>query len=382
MKTLLALACVLSLSFLPAPAQTRSGGSGRGTNTPSRPRPTTSDLNSNAMIFLSGKVVVDDGSVLTESAAIQTVCKGQKHTETRTDAHGNFSFQLGSTFASSDDAEFDADTPSRTSARGRADRRDLQGCELQASLPGFTSDAIQLSGRFSGLENADIGRIVLHRLSNVEGFTISATTAQAPGSARKALTKGQQQQKEGKWDEAQKSFEKAVSLYPRFASAWFELGRVLLQKNDTPGARHSFQQSIAADSKYLNPYLGLTQLALHERNWQELAETSDKLLALNPVSFPDVWLSNSLAYYCLKDFAAAEKAARHGLEVDPEHRVPKLEYALGVVLLSKPDYPGAAQHFRAFLSLAPTEAAEVQKQLDQIARLSAPATTLPAPKDK
>ena len=217
----------------------------------------------------------------------------------------------------------------------------------------------------------------------MEGFTISATTAQAPASARKALEKGQQQQKQGKWDDAQKSLEKAVAIYPKFAAAWFELGRVQMQRNDPPGARHSFQQSIAADSKYLNPYLGLTQLAQREQNWQELAEVSDKLLALNPASFPDVWLSNSLANYFLQNFAAAEKSARRGLQLDTEHRVPKLEYLLGMVLFKKPDYQGAAQHLRAFLSLTtkPAEVAEAQKQLDEIARLSAPAN-LPASESK
>lgn len=339
---------------------------------------------SKGMISLSGKVVVDDGSVLTESALIQTVCNGRKRTETRSDLHGNFSFQLGSSLDASENDDFDANTPSRTTLRGRpADRRDLRNCELQASLPGFVSDTIQLAGRFSGLDNVEVGRLVLHRVSSVEGFSISATTAQAPGPALKALAKGQQQQKNGKQDEAQKSFEKAVSIYPKFAAAWFELGRVQLQKNDPRGARYSFRQAIDADSKYLNPYLGLTQLAQREQNWQELLEVTDQLLALNPVSFPDVWLSNGLANYFLQSFATAEKSARRGLQLDPDHRVPGLEYLLGMVLLKKCDYAGAAQHLRAFLKLAttPAETAEAQKQLDEVARLSA-AANLPASEDK
>ncbi len=382
-KTLLALAFVISLSFLPAPAQTGSrGGSGRNANSPTLPRLPAPDLTPNTMISLFGKVVVDDGSVLTDSAYIQTLCKTQKRTETHTDSHGNFSFQIGGRSVVSSEAGFDAET-SPAARPGSPDRRNLQDCQLQASLPGFTSDVVDLAGRLSGNERVDIGHIVLHRLNHVEGFTITATTAQAPGSARKALEKGQQQQKQGKWDDAQKSLEKAVAIYPKFAAAWFELGRLQMQRNDPPDARHSFQQSVAADSKYLNPYLGLTQLAQREQHWQELAEVSDKLLALNPASFPDVWLSNSLANYFLQNFAAAEKSARHGLQLDTEHRVPKLEYLLGMVLFKKPDYQGAAQHLRAFLSLTtkPAEVAEAQKQLDEIARLSALAN-LPASESK
>ena len=319
--------------------------------------------------------MLDDSSVLTDSASIQTICKGQKRTETHTDSHGSFTFQFDSRATASDDAQFDADSSSSTSFPGPSQRRDLQDCQLQASLPGFRSDVVELAGRFTGNESADIGRIVLHRLNNVEGFTISATTAQAPGSARKAFEKGQKQEKQGKWEDAQKSLEQSVALYPKFAAGWSELGRVQLQRNDPVAARHSFQQSIAADSKFVNPYLGLTQLAQREQNWQEVVAVSDKLLALNPVSFPDVWLSNSAANYFLQNFAAAEKSARRGLQVDTDHRVPKLEYLLGMVLLKKPDYADAAQHLRAFqrLTTKPADVAEIQKQLDEIARLSAQA---------
>jgi Tetratricopeptide repeat len=369
MKSLLLLACVVSISAHLGSAQTR-----RPPGPPSRPRIAVPDVNSNTMIFLSGKVALDDGSALSESADIQTICKGQKRTETHTDAHGGFSFQFGSRTPASSGYEVDADL-SGGNQPGRPERRDLQGCELQASLAGFTSDVIQLSGRFTGEANADVGHIVLHRMNNVEGFTISATTAQAPPPARKALDKGQEQAAKGKWDEAQKSLEKAVSIYPRFALAWFELGRVRLQKNDPAGARQSFQQSIAADSKYISPYHGLTQLALREQNWRELTEVSEKLLALNPVNFPDAWLLNSLGNYYLRQFAAAEKSARRGLAVDTEHRVPKLEYLLGLVLLKKPDYVEAAAHLQAFLKSAtkPAEVAAAQKQLDEITRLSAAA---------
>jgi tetratricopeptide (TPR) repeat protein len=379
MKTLLALACLLCFTFSLASAQRNSGG----TTTSSRPQPTTPDPFSRGSISLSGKVVVDDGSVLTESALILTVCNGQKRTETRSDSHGNFSFQWGSSFADSESDDFAADPVSRTTPGGPAVHRDPRTCELQASLPGFVSNSIQLAGRFSGLDSVDVGRLVLHRRGNVEGYTISATTAQAPAPARKAFEKGQQQQRNGKWDEAQTSFEKAVSLYPKFAAAWFELGRVQLQKNDPSGARHSFRQGIDADSKYLEPYLALTQLAQREGNYKELLEVTDQLLALNPVSFPHVWLSNGLANYFLQSYGTAEKSARRGLQIDPEHRIPGLEYLLGMVLLKKPNYEEAAEHLRAFLKLAttPAETVEAQKQLDEVARLSA-AANLPAREDK
>src|SRR5262249_22161781 len=158
--------------------------------------------------------------------------------------------------------------------------------------------------------------IFLHRLAGVKGFTMSATTAMAPAAAKKAFEKSREQQRKGKWDEAQKLLEKAVSLDPQFAVAWGELGRVYLQKNDPNSARRSFQQSSMADPKYINSYRGLIQLAQRERNWQELIGTSEQLLALDPVSFPEVWFSNAIGHYGLSNLNAAEKSARRGLEID------------------------------------------------------------------
>jgi tetratricopeptide (TPR) repeat protein len=322
-------------------------------------------------VFLSGTVVIEGGDLLTDPAEIQTVCRGQRRTVTRTDSHGGFSFQVGEA-ATASDAGYGADSPALEHHPGILDHLSPQDCELQAELAGFSSDVVQLGGRVSGDENVNIGRIVLHRLANVEGFTISATTAHAPAAAKKALEKSREQQSKGKWDEAQKLLEKAVGLDPKFAVAWYELGRVQLQKNDPAAARHAFQQSLAADPKYINPYRGLTQLAQRERNWRELSEASEKLLALNPVSFPEAWFSNAISQYGQGNLVAAEKSARRGLQIDSEHRVPKLEYLLGLVLIEKPDYDEAVQHIQAFLKHATqaSDVAEAQRKLDEIARLS------------
>jgi tetratricopeptide (TPR) repeat protein len=332
------------------------------------------DTNSTTIggVFLSGMVVIEGGDVLTDAAEIQTVCRGQRRTETHTDSHGSFTFQLGGGRETASDVGFGADTPALEHRAGILDHSTPQDCELQAALAGFSSDIVQLGGRVSGDENVNIGRILLHRLANVEGFTISATTAQAPAAAKKALEKSQEQQRKGKWDEAQKLLEKAVAFDPKFAVAWYELGRVQLQKNDPGAARHAFQQSVAADPKYINPYRGLVELAQRERNWPDLTEASEKLLALNPVSFPEAWFSNAISHYGQGNLVAAEKSVRRGLQIDSEHRVPKLEYLLGVVLLEKADYDEAVQHIQAFLKYATqaSDVAEARRKLDEIARLS------------
>src|SRR5258705_208449 len=88
MKTLSCLCPVLSifLSVLSVAQGSPNGGfSPGGGSDPEISRPN---------IILSGKVVMDDGTAISGSAAVQTFCRGQKRTVTYTDANGEFSFTL------------------------------------------------------------------------------------------------------------------------------------------------------------------------------------------------------------------------------------------------------------------------------------------------
>lgn len=320
---------------------------------------------------------------MTEAAQIQTICNGQKRTETYTDSHGGFSFEFAtrnsmSTGLGAGIGEADT-TPGYTNAMGST-TRDYRTCELQAYLPGFTSETIELGARFSGSENYDVGRIVLHRMQQVQGLTISATTAAAPDSAKKAFSKGLDKAKKEKWGEAQNLFEKAVEIYPKFAVAWYELGRVQLQQNASSDARRAFEQAVAADSTYVNPYRGLTQIAVLAHQWHEVLQYTDKVVALDPVDFPDAWFYNSAANYFGRNFAAAANSAEQGIKADGQHRVPKLEYLLAMSLMNSNNYQAALEHMQRFLEIAkdPADIVEGHKQLDVIQQLSAAAKTPPA----
>jgi tetratricopeptide (TPR) repeat protein len=154
--------------------------------------------------------------------------------------------------------------------------------------------------------------------------------------------------------------------------AWYELGRVQIQRKDLTGAKNSFQQSIAADRTYISPYEQLAQIAMQAKQWKDLSDDTDQMLRLNAVSFPQYWLYNAVASYFLQNYDKAQKSAEAGLNIDPKHRVPKLEYILGMVLVEKHDYPNALQHVRNYIQLAPNapDAELAHKQVAELERLS------------
>jgi tetratricopeptide (TPR) repeat protein len=382
---------------------TAAGGAGAGgANTRNNNSTTTGNNNygtnpfdlGNKGIYLSGRVQMEDGSAPQEQVLIERVCGGFRKAEAYTDLKGRFSFQLGQQAGVMADATFEGTTgatdPSNISpgtitggtsgssgSQARlatndrtAMNRSLIGCELKASLPGFRSDAVNLSGRRL-LDNPDIGTLLLHRLTNVEGTTISATTLQAPKDARKAYDKAREALRKDKLADAQKELEKAVGIYPQFATAWYQLGVLQDKSNQAAEARKSYAHAIEADPKLVSPYLPLALLAARDRNWQEVAATTSRLLKLDSVDFPEGYYYNAAANYNLAKPDEAEVSARQAVKLDTAHRFPQALHILGLILYQKNDYTGAAEQLRSYQRVAPNaaDAEQVKQQLAELDRL-------------
>lgn len=341
-------------------------------------------------IFLSGRVMLDDGTPPPDSVVIERVCNGVPRPEAYTDSKGHFSIQLGmntavmadASVSSSADSPFDG--PMSTAQRsggfggfggpGRGvTEQQLMGCELRASLAGFRSESVMLAGRRM-MDNPDVGVIILHRLANVEGTTISITSLNAPKDAKKAYEKGREALKKKKLADAQKELQKAVTAYPKYAAAWYELGRAHEAQNNAEEARKCYASSLEADGKFLYPYMQMAGLAARDRKWQEVADTTDRLIRLDPVDFPQAFFYNSVANYNLGKIEAAEKSAREAQKLDTAHRFPKVNHLLGIILADRRDYGAAAEQMRNYLKFAPnaTDAATVRGQLSELEKLAGP----------
>ncbi len=346
-------------------------------------------------IFLSGKVILEDGTPPPEPVVIERVCNGVVRPEGYTDSKGRFSIELGrnalmmadASVGSAADAGFGGmgglssqrgSMANLGNPMGGLSERDLIGCELRASLPGYQSQVVMLSGRRL-FDNPDVGTILLKRLGNVEGTTISMTSLSAPKDARKAYEKGREAVAKKKWNEAQKQLEKAVQLHPEYAAAWFELGRAFEFQNNAAQAREAYGKALAADPKFINPYLQLAGIAARERNWEEVAEITDRILQLNPFDFPGAYFYNAVANFNLRKLDAAEKSAKEALKLDTRNRFPKVNHLLGLILAQKHQFASAVTHLRNYLTLVPDapDAETVKKQLAEVEQFAAQAGQAP-----
>lgn len=322
----------------------------------------------NQPIFVSGRVLLDDGTPAGSNVVLERVCSTRTFREGYADSKGQFSFQLGGTIGVFADASTDTfPGPGMNSPGGfgggfdsfsgnsnQVTTASLFGCELRASLPGYHSDSVPLANR-RPMDTNDLGVIVLHYMGNVQGMTTSATTALAPKEAKKAFERGTKALQKKKIDEAQKELLKAVELHPRFAEAWYRLGLVYEQREHRDEAREAYAKAIAADGNLTPPYERLYLMAFNEQKWDEVAERTDRVLRLNPYDNQAAYYFNAVANFQLHKLDAAEKSARESAKLTGRYAQPRAHYVLGLVLAQKGNFSASVEELRSFLKIAPPD---------------------------
>jgi tetratricopeptide (TPR) repeat protein len=241
------------------------------------------------------------------------------------------------------------------------DSRTADVCPVVILLEGYRRAQVTLR---------DGAVIVLKRIGDHEGSTVSMTALKAPEDARKAYDKGVAAMSRKKWSAAQAEFERAVAVYPDYAAAWSDLGEAFREQSKLTEARGAYERAQKADPKYVKPYLQLARLALAEGRMQDALRITGSALELNPIEFPGIFFYHAVASFNLKQLDAAEKSARQTIELDPNHELPRAEHLLGTVLAAKGDRRGAIEHLRKYLEIAPksTDAAEVKQRIAELER--------------
>ncbi|MCB9383916.1 MAG: tetratricopeptide repeat protein [Bryobacterales bacterium] len=334
-------------------------------------------------IFLSGKVVMDNGQPPPEPVTIVRNCSGQRFPEAYSDPKGNFSFQVG---ANPSVALTDASVSGFGNGTGSGGfgsspfgggigggqmsgdmSVDFTGCDLTAELPGFRSERISL-GRRRAMDNPDIGIIVIHSLGGPVSSIISATTLQAPKKAKSSYDKAMREmtKKTSSPEKAAKELEKAVEEYPQFAAAWALLGDTRAKMENHEGAKEAYEKAVAADPDYLRPYPALVQMAVNANDWERTSELSQKMLSINP-GITQVRFYQAVAQLNLGRIDDARTTTMH-IQTGPDAaQFPKTHQIMGLIYSQQGAFSEAAKEYRAYLKAEPdtSNAEKVKKQLNE-----------------
>jgi Tfp pilus assembly protein PilF len=311
---------------------------------------------------LLGKLALEGEPLPWEPMLVLVDCKGSVVNSTQADLRGQFVI----TFVDPKGVER---TPSDSK---RQMETQYEGCLVRASLAGFRSSSVTITERHLR-DDPSLGTITLFPEGRGGGTELSTTTKAAPSNAMKAFEKARAEWLDQNADAAERNLKKAVQLYPGFAQAWLQLGKIQ-ESGDPQLARSSFAKALEADPKFVLPYEQLARLAAQAEKWPETLENTNQALQLDPAGTPQLWYYDALAKFQLGKIDEASVSATKSLAIDPRHSVPNTEQLLAVILARKADYVGAILHLNNCLSYIPAgpQADLVKQQIAQLERKMPP----------
>jgi Tetratricopeptide repeat len=396
----LAMGLLVSAALAQKPPAPKPPPSGPPPPSPGQPTNTLPSSNtspgqpSDLVMFLRGRVATDDGTAVPRDVVVERVCNAGVRQQVYATSGGDFSMELGTRTDSYVDASAEGIpqfSQTNNSPMTGISRHDLTNCELRASVSGFLSEVVSLVDLLPVSSNMDVGAIVVHRMAKVKGMTMNAAPYQAPKDARKAYENGIEAERKGKLADARKYFEKAVQVYPRYASAWFQLGAVLRNLSEKEPARTAFARATAIDSKFVPPYLSLASMAFEAEDWKQVliltnrvaeldplkyATVSGYIVDLDPLDYAEAYFYNSAANYKLNHIEEAEKSGLRAERLDVRPRFPQLHLLLAEIFARKNEYARAIAETKIYLELLPhaKNADQVREQLAELEKLNGPAS--------
>jgi TolA-binding protein len=345
------------------------------------------------VMFLRGRVVIEDGAAVPNDVVVERVCNGRVRQQVYAALNGDFNMQLGSRENSMVDASGDQDQggvfrDARKDPLSGIPQHDLANCELRSTASGLRSDEIGLAGMTAFGGTIDVGSIGLRRTTKVQGATVNATAYMVPKNARKAYERGKEAEKKDRFDDSRKYFEQAVQIYPKYVDAWFQLGTVLQKVNRAEDAQAAYVHATSINSRFMPAYLALGGIAVKEEKWTEVVELTNHILELDPLNRPgatdsiweldafspaDAYFYNAVANYKLNKYEQAEKSALNAeRHVDLNSRFPQLHLLLADLFDRRKNTAGAISEMQTYLELVPNakDAEQVREQLAKLEKLN------------
>jgi tetratricopeptide (TPR) repeat protein len=308
-------------------------------------------------LALSGRVLLENRQPSPEPVPVEYSCRGAS-LGALTDAKGRFSIVIGQ------------QQVARTSLTNALPA--LEGCRIQVRIPGFEEILVTLK-RPRALGDLNVGDLPLKSAGLQGNAVFSESGRNAPGKARQNYVRSLEALNAGRLPEALAFLDKAIAAYPQYAAALQVKGYVLELMGQREPAHQAYGQAVAADPAYAKPLVQLADMAAEDQNAAEAARWVGMANRLAPGAFPGVYLTEGSAYFNLGRFDDAEKAARAGLDADPQCIYPGLRRLMGEVLYQKRSYAAALEQFERYVKEAPEalDLGSIQERVESSKRLAA-----------
>jgi Flp pilus assembly protein TadD len=318
MRQSLLLISIFWLFSLAAEAQT-----GPGPLRPSTPMP-SAELASGS---IRGRVVLQDGSPLSEAVRISLFVMRGTQSVSYTDQQGQF--------------EFRGLPPGEYAIEAEGDRQRFEvtreSVQVFRGMPSVVT--IALKEKLDSRSTKDAGTISVVEL------------AQIPPKAKSEFERASKASKAGKRTEAIAHLRRAIDIYPNFLMARNDLGAQLLEMDDLDGAEIELKKALNIDPKAFNPNLNLGIVLIKQRNFSQAVNNLDQASAIDSLS-PAARFYLGIALIGVENLDRAESELRSAYQIGG-HDYSMALFHLGHLYLDKGQRTAAMKSFELYLREAP-----------------------------
>jgi Tfp pilus assembly protein PilF len=211
----------------------------------------------------------------------------------------------------------------------------------------------------------DAGGTATSTKSNAPPVT-TAAELKIPADAQKAFHKGMEAWEHNDYQKAAEYFQKAVTLYPAYDTAYNNLGVMFYQTNQIEKAREAFEKSVSLNDKNADADRNLARILIHDGNFARAEDLLKKSLMVEPLN-PVTLTLLCVAEIESGDDEGALATARRAHQL-PHEGYPLVHYVAGQALEREGKPQEACSEYQTYLREAPNgaEAGQVRSALARL----------------
>lgn len=138
---------------------------------------------------------------------------------------------------------------------------------------------------------------------------ISTNDMNVPPKARKELDKANEAMALQNYKKAKEHLDKSLALYPKYATAYNNLGVLYAKTNDLPNEEAALKQAVSLDDHFAPALLNYGKLCLRQKNFPQAEALLQNAVSVDPTSVESLFLLAD-AQYMNRHFEAAIVTAR------------------------------------------------------------------------
>ena len=150
------------------------------------------------------------------------------------------------------------------------------------------------------------------------------------------------------FDEAIKSYKKALAIKPDYTEAYYNMGIALRNKGDIEAAIDSYKKALEIKPDYFEVYFNMGNILKDTGDFEAAINSYKKALAIKP-DYTEAYYNMGIAFSDKGDIEAAIDSYKKALEIKPDHI--KAYFNMGNILKDTGDFEAAIDSYKRALEI-------------------------------